>query len=58
MDEILNLIESVSEGFPSSYFFSRFIQIVKLSSTSSQVVVLQLKVTMSRMGVCDTLVTD
>ena len=39
-------------------FFSRFIEIVKLSSTSSQVVISQIKVIMSRMGVCYTLVTD
>ena len=39
-------------------FFSRFLEIVKLSSTSSQIVVSQLKVIMSRMGGCDTLVTD
>ena len=39
-------------------FFSRFLEIVKLCSTSSQIVVSQLKVIMSRMGGCDTLVTD
>ena len=39
-------------------FFPKFIEIVKLSSTSSREVISQLNVIMSRMGFCDTLVTD